>query len=46
MDALINVGNTTTYHLPSKIVDYLGANKPIVNLISNDDDSVKITSKQ
>lgn len=41
MDALINVGNTTTYHLPSKIVDYLGANKPIVNLISNDDDSVK-----
>ena len=41
MDVLLNVSNTTEYHLPSKIVDYLAAKKPIVNLISTENDSVK-----
>lgn len=41
MDVLINVSNTTEYHLPSKIVDYLAAKKPIVNLISTENDAVK-----
>jgi len=32
MDFLINIGNTTDYHLPSKCVDYLMSGKPIINL--------------
>lgn len=32
MDFLINVGNKTDYHLPSKCVDYLMSGKPIINL--------------
>ncbi|MBK8349312.1 MAG: hypothetical protein IPL08_17495 [Saprospiraceae bacterium] len=41
MDILINIGNITEYHLPSKIIDYLAAYRPIVNLMSNENDSVK-----
>ena len=41
MNFLINFGNSTNYHLPSKVVDYLYANKPIINLTSIDDDSCK-----
>ena len=41
MDCLINIGNTTDYHLPSKIVEYLHVKKPIINLMSNRNDSVR-----
>ncbi len=32
MHVLVNVGNTTDYHLPSKCVDYMMSGKPIINL--------------
>ncbi len=32
IDFLVNVGNTTDYHLPSKCVDYIMSGKPIINL--------------
>jgi hypothetical protein len=32
VDILVNVGNTTDYHLPSKSVDYMITGKPIINL--------------
>jgi hypothetical protein len=32
MDFLLHIGNTTTYQLPSKVVDYLAAGKPVVHL--------------
>lgn len=32
MNCLINIGNITDYHLPSKSVDYLMTGKPVVNL--------------
>ncbi|MFN7116615.1 MAG: hypothetical protein ACK4TA_07420 [Saprospiraceae bacterium] len=32
MDFLVNVGNTTDYHLPSKCVDYIMSAKPIIHL--------------
>lgn len=32
MDVLLHIGNTTTYQLPSKVVDYLAAGKPVVHL--------------
>jgi hypothetical protein len=38
-DILLNFGNTTNYHLPSKTVEYLYINKPVVNIISREDDS-------
>ncbi|HMR89802.1 MAG TPA: hypothetical protein PKD51_16690, partial [Saprospiraceae bacterium] len=41
MHSLINIGNTTSYHLPSKIVDYLASERPIINLITTPKDSVK-----
>ncbi len=41
MHSLINIGNTTSYHLPSKIVDYLASRRPIINLITTPKDSVK-----
>ncbi|MEX0679130.1 MAG: glycosyltransferase [Pirellulales bacterium] len=37
-DVLINIGNSTSHQLPSKIVEYIGMGKPIVNLISHDQD--------
>lgn len=41
MDFLVNIGNTTTYHLPSKAVDYLMSAKPIVNIYYNQTDPFK-----
>jgi len=41
VDILMNFGNTTDYHLPSKVVDYLHVNKPVVNFISTEKDSTK-----
>lgn len=32
VNILINIGNTTDYHLPSKSVDYMMAGKPIINI--------------
>jgi hypothetical protein len=32
MDLLLNIGNQTHFQLPSKVVDYLAAAKPIVNI--------------
>lgn len=40
-DFLVNFGNTTDYHLPSKAVDFLYVSKPVVNFILNDNDSTK-----
>ena len=40
-DYVMNFGNTTEYHLPSKVVDYLYLNKPLVNFISTTNDSTK-----
>ena len=42
VDILMNVGNTTDYHLPSKVVDYLAAGKPIVNFTSVGNDSTSL----
>lgn len=38
MDFLLNIGNQTDFQLPSKTVDYLAANRPVVNLsfVKND----------
>ena len=37
-DLLVNIGNSTSHQLPSKIVEYIGTGKPIVNLINHDGD--------
>ena len=39
VDILLNFGNTTDYHLPSKVVDYLYFDKPIINISSIENDS-------
>ncbi|NNE27825.1 MAG: hypothetical protein HKN09_13345 [Saprospiraceae bacterium] len=39
MDYLVNFGNTTDYHLPSRVVEYLFFNKPTVNFPAIADDS-------
>ncbi|NNF22133.1 MAG: hypothetical protein HKN67_09335 [Saprospiraceae bacterium] len=39
MDVLLHIGNTTDYHLPSKSVEYLFFNKPVVNFTQRPDDS-------
>jgi len=41
MDALLHIGNTTDYHLPSKAPEYLFAGKPIVNIAACTSDSFK-----
>lgn len=38
-DILINIGNETTYQLPSKVVEYASTGKPILNLVKNSSDS-------
>ena len=38
-DLLINIGNDTTYQLPSKIVDYVATGRPILNIVTNEADS-------
>lgn len=43
---LMNFGNTTDYHLPSKVVDYLYINKPILNFTSIKDDSTQLFFKE
>jgi len=42
VDILLNFGNSTDYHLPSKVVDYLAINKPILNLATIAEDSTAI----
>lgn len=37
--ALVNIGNDTTYQLPSKLVEYAAFSKPIVNIVSRQNDS-------
>jgi hypothetical protein len=44
-DFLINIGNTTDYHLPSKSVDYLMSRKPLLNIIQNEKDTFKALLK-
>lgn len=39
MDFLLNVGNATTFQLPSKSVDYLASGKPIINFCSEEEDT-------
>lgn len=38
-DILVNLGNSTPCQLPSKVVEYAATGKPILNLISIDNDS-------
>jgi hypothetical protein len=45
MDFILNFGNTTDYHLPSKLPDYLYINKPIINVMSIDNDASAIYLK-
>jgi len=32
MDVLVNVGNSTTWQLPSKVVEYYASGKPVLHL--------------
>ena len=41
-DILINLGNDTDYQLPSKIIDYVSARRPILNICSIKNDSTKM----
>jgi glycosyltransferase involved in cell wall biosynthesis len=36
---LVNIGNNTSYQLPSKVVEYASFGKPIVNLVKIENDS-------
>lgn len=36
---LVNIGNDTSYQLPSKLVEYMSSGKPIINFISSSNDS-------
>ncbi|NUO03070.1 MAG: glycosyltransferase [Saprospiraceae bacterium] len=36
---LLNIGNTTTYNLPSKSADYLASGKPIIHLSASEPDT-------
>jgi len=38
-DILVNIGNTTYYQLPSKIIEYISTGKPILNVASTENDS-------
>lgn len=38
-DVLVNLGNETAFQLPSKVVEYAAAGKPVVNIASHDEDS-------
>ena len=40
-DLVMNFGNSTDYHLPSKVVDYFYLNKPLINFISTEKDSTQ-----
>jgi hypothetical protein len=39
MDFLLNIGNSTDYHLPSKSAEYLMSGKPIINIARIETDS-------
>ncbi|MFY3790512.1 hypothetical protein ACOQFO_02150 [Ureibacillus sp. MALMAid1270] len=39
-DILINLGNSVSYQIPSKIFEYIATGKPIVHIYSLDDDKV------
>lgn len=41
MDILVNISNKTSYHLPSKCVDYLMSRKPILNICYHEADTFK-----
>lgn len=36
---LLNIGNTTTYNLPSKSADYLASGKPVIHLSASEPDT-------
>jgi hypothetical protein len=36
---LVNIGNNTSYQLPSKVVEYASLGKPVVNLVKIENDS-------
>ena len=38
-DVLLNIGNETSFQLPSKVVEYVGMAKPILNIAGGADDS-------
>lgn len=38
-DILINIGNDSAYQLPSKVIEYIAAGKPILNIASSPGDS-------
>ncbi len=38
-DFLLNIGNTTNYHLPSKSAEYLMSGKPIINICQHPEDT-------
>ncbi len=38
-DVLLNIGNDNVYQLPSKLVEYASAGKPVLNLVRSDRDS-------
>jgi len=38
-DILVNIGNNTSYQLPSKVVEYTSTGKPVLNLVSTECDS-------
>ncbi len=42
VDIVMNFGNSTDYHLPSKVVDFLHVGKPILNLTSIEEDSTQL----
>lgn len=37
-DLMVNIGNSTSHQLPSKVVEYIGMGKPILNLVSHGQD--------
>ena len=37
-DVLVNIGNSTSHQVPSKVIEYMGMGKPILNLVQRDDD--------
>jgi hypothetical protein len=38
-DLLVNIGNTTSYQLPSKVVEYASTGKPVLNIYKIHNDS-------
>ena len=41
-DILINIGNSTQFQLPSKLVEYICSGNPVLNIISSSSDSSKV----